>query len=154
MSLMSMFRQKSSLPHCLFETHRQAAQTLPWNWNHSMSALTRRDLFKSGVAAVALPGLGFAAQAAHAGSAGRDRWLLDFGWTFHLGHANDSAKDFGYGADGELFAKSGGFVNPSRPDFDVSGWRKIDLPHDWAVELPFVHDKVLGTHGSKPLGRG
>ena len=29
--------------------------------------------------------------------AGRDRELLDFGWRFHFGHANDAAKDFGFG---------------------------------------------------------
>jgi beta-galactosidase len=31
--------------------------------------------------------------------AGRERLLLDFGWRFHFGNANDSAKDFGFGAD-------------------------------------------------------
>jgi beta-galactosidase len=23
------------------------------------------------------------------------------------------------------------------PQFDDRGWRVLDLPHDWAVELPF-----------------
>ena len=30
---------------------------------------------------------------------------------------------------------------------------KIDLPHDWAVELPFVNNPILVEHGAKPLGR-
>ena len=30
--------------------------------------------------------------------AGRERLLLDFGWSFHLGNADDPAKDFGYGS--------------------------------------------------------
>jgi len=32
-------------------------------------------------------------------------------------------------------------------------WRSLDLPHDWAAELPFVHDESLQSHGYKPLGR-
>src|SRR5262245_12396974 len=24
-----------------------------------------------------------------------------------------------------------------RPDFDDSGWRRLDLPHDWGIEGPF-----------------
>src|ERR1039457_115978 len=120
-----------------------------------MGDWTRRDLFKTGVAAVALPGMGFAAQVARNGDAVvRDALPIYFGWTFHLGHANDSRKDFGYGASGELFAKSGGFVDPGQGDFDDSGWQKVDLPHDWAIELPFQQDKVLTSQGSKPLGRG
>ena len=39
-------------------------------------------------------------------AAGRERLLADFGWRFHLGHANDPALDFGYGR-GNAFAKSG-----------------------------------------------
>ncbi len=89
--------------------------------------MTRRDLFKTGGAAVVLPGLGFAAQVAQdSESVVRERLLLDFGWTFHLGHANDASKDFGYGANGELFAKSGGFVNPGRANFDDSAWAGIE----------------------------
>ena len=30
--------------------------------------------------------------------AGRERLLLDFGWRFHFGDANDPAKDFGFGS--------------------------------------------------------
>src|SRR2546426_4902539 len=35
------------------------------------------------------------------------------------------------------FIKSGGFLTVTRANFDDSGWRSIDLPQDWAVELPF-----------------
>jgi len=28
----------------------------------------------------------------------RERLLLDFGWRFHLGHASDPSRDFGFGA--------------------------------------------------------
>jgi beta-galactosidase len=29
----------------------------------------------------------------------------------------------------------------------------VDLPHDWAVELPFVDSRAVNAHGAKPLGR-
>ena len=32
-------------------------------------------------------------------------------------------------------------------------WRTLNLPHDWAVELPFVRDEEQTSHGYKPLGR-
>ena len=50
------------------------------------------------------------------------------------------------------FAKSGEFKF-STEKFDDSKWRSLNLPHDWAVELPFVHDDDLQSHGYKPLGR-
>ncbi len=85
----------------------------------------------------------------------RERLLLDFGWRFHLGHAADPEKDFGFGGqDRELiFAKTGGFPKATQLDFDDSNWRTIDLPHDWAVELPFKNGPELPEHGGKPLGR-
>jgi len=86
-------------------------------------------------------------------AAQRERLLLDFGWRFHLGHADDPQRDFGYGA-GEEFAKTGEFLRgPSRPDFDVSAWQEVDLPHDWVVELPFENAEPLYNQGFKPVGR-
>lgn len=83
----------------------------------------------------------------------RERLRFDTDWRFHLGHASDPARDFGYGAD-EEFAKSGELFAPvSHADFDVSSWRRLNLPHDWAVELPFVDDHGLTSYGFKPLGR-
>ncbi len=87
----------------------------------------------------------------------RERLLADFGWRFHLGHANDPAQDFGYGRSSGAFAKSGSFLsgrgNVAQPTFDASAWQAVDLPHDWAVDLPFVNDRTLIGHGCKPLGR-
>jgi beta-galactosidase len=82
----------------------------------------------------------------------REKLLLDFGWTFFQGNGNDPAKDLGFGAGQEAFAKSGEF-DFATAAFDDSHWRRINLPHDWAVELPFVHDESLQGHGYKPLGR-
>jgi len=40
------------------------------------------------------------------------------------------------------------------PRFKDSLWHSVNLPHDWAVELPFVNDPAFNvmTHGCKPLG--
>jgi beta-galactosidase len=96
------------------------------------------------------------------------RELLDFGWRFHFGHADDPAKDFGFGAQNReaTFAKSGAFPPVTRANFDDSEWRTVDLPHDWAVELPFEKGPAaldrdgkptghyeLPDHGAKPVGR-
>ena len=129
-----------------------------------MSNWTRRDLLKSGIAAsAAVAEQSVAAQSrtgdpaqstAVPGGGGRERLLLDFGWRFHLGHANDPAQDFGFGNGGGTFAKSGNTVAAARGNFDDSAWRKLDLPHDWAIELPFENNRTLTDHGSHPLGRG
>ena len=96
----------------------------------------------------------------------REVSLLDFGWRFHLGNANDAARDFRWGAPVRegTFAKAGQAWIHNQKDnalqhsFDDSAWRVVDLPHDWAVELPFTVPEgpdgfVHAAHGSKPLGR-
>jgi len=136
---------------------------------------TRRDLLKSTLAVSAIgggTGIGDAqtvqtdaarlpaAQSAGVAGGGRERLSLDFGWRFHLGHANDPAQDFNFGAGGETFAKSGNVISGqrgagdiSRAAFDDSAWQKVDVPHDWVVELPFENDRSLVAHGCHPLGR-
>ncbi len=37
--------------------------------------------------------------------------------------------------------------------FSDADWRRIDLPHDWTVELPFKNDPDLQSKGFYPLGR-
>ena len=86
----------------------------------------------------------------------RERLSMDFGWRFHLGDASDVTRDFGFGASrhgyGGDFAKTGEVQGAARPDFDDSNWRRIDLPHDWAVELDFC-SRADCDHGFKPIGR-
>ena len=140
-----------------------------------MPKWTRREMLKAGLIASATAGVAKAAiptlvgdpvraesSPMHSASPSspdpatvRERLLLDFGWRFHLGHANDPAKDFGFGAmrDVATFAKSGELAKVAGLDFDDRNWRSIDLPHDWAVELPFVEAPHLPPHGAKPLGR-
>ena len=86
--------------------------------------------------------------------AGRERLLLDFGWRFHLGNANEPAKDFGFGSvETGNFQKTGNFIPAGTIAFDDGDWRAVDLPHDWAVELPFQNDPALASKGFYPLGR-
>ena len=82
----------------------------------------------------------------------RERLLLDFDWKFQFGHASDPLRDLGFGADQDDFSKTGAFEFATEK-FDASNWRSLNLPHDWAVELPFVRDEALQSHGYKPLGR-
>jgi beta-galactosidase len=104
----------------------------------------------------------------------RERLLFDFGWKLHLGDAPDATNQFDYpevadvsktrvpaiGQEGELADLSdavkdnvGANVSFVQPGFDDRGWRTLDLPHDWAVELPF-DPKAEARHGFKPLGPG
>jgi beta-galactosidase len=87
-------------------------------------------------------------------AAARERIPIDDGWRFAFGHTYDIDKDFGY-SRGEPFAKAGSGPGALSAKFDDSGWRQIDLPHDWVVELPFVNGKIsnLESHGYKPVGR-
>ncbi|MGA8043457.1 MAG: beta-galactosidase, partial [Terracidiphilus sp.] len=92
--------------------------------------------------------------AASMSGAGRERLLLDFGWRFHLGNACDPSKDFEYGsAEAGNFQKTGHFMPVASLAFDDSDWRSINLPHDWAIELPFTNDPDLRSKGFYPLGR-
>jgi len=141
-----------------------------------MGKWTRRELAKAGVAASAavltggwrLPTAAMATGAPanetfapHAAGASplRERLLMDRGWRFALGHASDPAKDFGFGAIEEhgAFAKSGEAGGPTsvktKSPFDDSAWEIVDLPHDWAVGLPFVLEREVVWHGGKPIGR-
>jgi beta-galactosidase len=85
----------------------------------------------------------------------RERESLDFGWRFALGHACDPMRDFGFGklSGTGTYAKSGDAGGPTGDRFDDSKWEAVQVPHDWAVALPFVVEDVLVGHGGKPVGR-
>ena len=90
----------------------------------------------------------------HTGYAQRLRIPFDEGWKFHYGHAADPAKDFNYGITA-IFAKAGKTDNTALAlKFNDTGWRNLDLPHDWAVELPFVESQNFDvqSHGYRPVG--
>jgi len=82
----------------------------------------------------------------------RARLRLDRGWRFRLGRDADPA--FGFEpSGGGSYAKAGTLFAPSARNFDDSSWRAVDLPHDWAIALPFVADPRLTNWGFKPLHR-
>lgn len=84
----------------------------------------------------------------------REKINIDKGWLFHFGHAANAEKDFNFSI-ANSFAKSGASKGtPIDPKFLDTAWRKLDLPHDWAVELPFVYKDNFDvmSHGFKPVG--
>jgi beta-galactosidase len=100
--------------------------------------LSRRDLLisaaKSAVLATAVPYLGRAqAPPAPQNSAARARESFDFGWKF----------------------MKGDFPGAQVPGFSDSGWRDIDLPHDWSIEGPFDENAPSSGPGAYlPTGIG
>ena len=141
-----------------------------------MKTLSRRDLLKTSLlapaAVAAAQGMSPMSAALHVTSeasgplstspkheipqtgAGRERLLLDFGWRFHFGNADEPEKDFGFGSGRSgNFQKTGNFLPAGSIAFDDGDWRGVDLPHDWAVELPFKNDPALESKGFYPLGR-
>jgi beta-galactosidase len=74
----------------------------------------------------------------------RERLLLDFNWKFHLGNEWGDA----IGLD-----KAGTGSGSASMSFSDASWRPVNLPHDWAVELPF-DSSADGNHGFHPVGPG
>ncbi|HTQ37589.1 MAG TPA: beta-galactosidase GalA [Pirellulales bacterium] len=75
----------------------------------------------------------------------REHLLLDANWKFHLGD------DW----PGALHLDKAGVAGGPASDklFSDVTWRTVNLPHDWAVELPF--DRAAdASHGFKPVGPG
>jgi beta-galactosidase len=107
----------------------------------------------------------------------RDRILIDSGWHFQLGDPVDVTTNVTVyleiadlaKLDNDEFAGPGSetYLETNRPDpvathagenvsfvqtnYDDSGWRLLNLPHDWVVELPFNQSGDEG-HGYKPVG--
>jgi len=83
----------------------------------------------------------------------RERLLMDSGWRFAFGHPSDAQKDFGTGTGYfSYLAKTGYGDGAAAANFDDRAWRMLDLPHDWAVEVPF-DGRGSHSHGYKAIGR-
>jgi len=103
----------------------------------------------------------------------RQRILLDAGWRFQLHDPSDAGTDVTSYPEISNLAKlqaadvntesqleqtrpdpvathAGEKVSFVQPGFNDSAWRSVDLPHDWAVELPFDQTNNKG-HGYKAL---
>ncbi len=84
----------------------------------------------------------------------RKKINFDQDWRFHFGHTSNPEKDFNYSIT-NVFVKSGVASNTAiEPRFKDSTWTKVNLPHDWAVGLPFskTEDLNVEAHGFKPVG--
>ena len=108
-------------------------------------------------------------------AAARDRILLDAGWRFQLGDPTDVTTDLTFYPEipylprlynfefSALYSET--YMETNRPDpivthagenvsfvqtnYDDSAWRfSLNLPHDWAVELPFDQN-AAEDHGYK-----
>src|SRR5712692_6103669 len=122
-----------------------------------------------------------AAGSASAAPAPRERLLMDFGWRFKLGDRSaatpgaDAGQIFDYpevrdlakaragdaaeearlaeGRPDPVATNLGGGASFVQPGFADGGWRRIDLPHDWVVELGFDPNGDK-SHGYKAISHG
>ena len=92
------------------------------------------------------------------GYAQRERILLDEDWLFAFGNAASPAEDFGCGTEYFNYLTKAASVHNEGPyslKFDEKKWGKewihVDLPHDWAVDLPFSPE-ASHSHGYKTIG--
>ncbi len=74
----------------------------------------------------------------------REHLSLDANWKFHLGDDWPGALHLD---------KAGASGGPAAEKFNDQSWRTLDLPHDWAIELPFDQNADT-SHGFKPVGPG
>ena len=75
-------------------------------------------------------------------------------WQFAFGDASSPAKDFGCGTEYFNYLTKAASIHNEGPyvdKFDASAWKKVDLPHDWVVDLPF-EGKASHSHGYKTVG--
>ena len=88
----------------------------------------------------------------------RERILLDDGWQFAFGNAASPQKDFGCGTEYFNYLTKAASIHNEGPyslKFDASKWgvewKSVDLPHDWAVDLPYAAE-ASHSHGYKTVG--
>ena len=93
---------------------------------------------------VATAVLTFNSLAAQAEVSPREHLSLDANWKFHLGDAWPDALHLD---------KAGASTGPAAEKFSDQSWRTLNLPHDWAIELPFDQNSDT-SHGFKPVGPG
>lgn len=99
---------------------------------------------------------------------GRERVSFNTGWKFFRGEDPDAGESLAYERvkawmlpTGEHLLnyvppqpvtpapRTGWWLNFPKPEFDDSGWRTLDVPHDWGIESAFVQD-LPGSTGKLP----
>ncbi len=84
----------------------------------------------------------------------RERINFDENWQFAFGNASDPVKDFGCGTEYFNYLTKANSIHNEGPytlKFDASGWKTVNLPHDWVVDLPFSKE-ASHSHGYKQVG--
>ena len=88
----------------------------------------------------------------------RERIRFDEDWLFAFGNASDPAKDFGCGTEYFNYLTKAASIHNEGPysfKFDEKKWgvewKKVKLPHDWVVDLPFAPE-ASHSHGYKQVG--
>ena len=76
----------------------------------------------------------------------REHLLMDFDWRFAFGHLDNGTSYFSY------LTKASYGDGAAAANFDDRSWRKLNVPHDWAVEQPFSSN-TNASHGFKAIGR-
>ncbi len=80
---------------------------------------------------------------------------LDNGWAFSLGNAASMEEDFTHGTEYFTYLCKAQSANHSKspimPAFDDSAWQRVNLPHDFVVDLPYSAS-ASHSHGYKCVG--
>src|SRR6266446_3917869 len=96
----------------------------------SPASVNRRELLKQAGAAALVSAIGAArsslALTPSDGATPRIRETFDFGWKFNRGDFPDAQK----------------------PEFSDSGWKSLDLPHDWSIESASLCQRLTKTNSS------
>lgn len=69
---------------------------------------------------------------------------MDLGWKFHRGEI--AIKGASSHSESYTGCKAGGVAGPGGVTYDDSGWREVDLPHDYFAESGFSPDNLI-SHG-------
>ncbi len=124
--------------------------------------LDRRSVLAGAVAVAGTASTAASGASPQVAPALRREVVLSDGWRFHLGHAADPARDFGFGAWQRSFAKPGfELTAAAAPDFDDRDWEAVRVPHDWAVGLGYAppaavpkgREDFAAAHGFRAIGR-
>ena len=82
----------------------------------------------------------------------REKISINNNWKFAFGNSLSFEKNFMTGTRYfNYLTKTGYGDGPANKDFDDRAWRELDLPHDWAVEVPFSGE-ASHSHGYKTVG--
>lgn len=80
-----------------------------------------------------------------------DRASLNVGWHFHSGDiVPEPLREH---SASYVAAKAGGARGAASPKFDDATWRRVDLPHDWAIEAPPIASENI-AQGYRKRGYG